>query len=225
MSSVDGDSLTPIELLVGKTLVKQKGIVTTRNAMKDKEFLLLYFSASWCPPCKTFSPILKEFYNIVKDSAKIELIYVGSDKTVEEFNKFYSTMPWLAIVSEAVQIKKDLASILQITGIPTVVVLDVKTGLFITNNARNEVQQSAGDATKYKEVVSGWKAKPPVPIEEGLQSPGLFTLQGCFMALLKNPTYIFGTLYIIKWLIRKWQTSSNTNIPTIEEEPIPDDEF
>jgi nucleoredoxin len=226
MSTANVSSLPPIELLVGKTLVKQKSLVATKDAMKGKELLLLYFSASWCPPCKTFSPILKEFYSVVKDIASLELIYVGSDRTLEEFDKFYSTMPWLAIGSEGVQIKKDLASKLQITGIPTVIVLDAKTGLFITNSARNEIQKSAGNVTKCNEVVAGWKSIEPVPLEEGIPlSQGLFSIKGMFMALLKNPMYIFGTLYMIKWLIRTFSNTDKGTVATIEDEPIPDDEF
>jgi nucleoredoxin len=225
MTSVDDRILSPIEVLVGNTVLKKKTVIKTESAMQDKELLLLYFSASWCPPCKAFSPILKEFYSMVKDSSKMEVIYVGSDRSLEEFETYYSTMPWLAIGIDGVQIKKNLAKKLQITGIPALIVLDVKTGYFITNNARNEVQGSAGNLSKYNEVVTGWKSKEPVPIEQGLQSPGLFTLQGIFMALLKNPMYIFGTLYIIKWLIRQFSNSSKGPVDAIQEEPIPDDEF
>ncbi len=44
--------------------------------------LLLYFSASWCPPCKMFTPLLAEWYTKKKKEGKVdfEIIFVSSDK-------------------------------------------------------------------------------------------------------------------------------------------------
>lgn len=224
--SAGSNDTTPMESLLGKTLIKQKVLVTTKNAMKDKDLVLLYFSASWCPPCKAFSPILKEFYSLLHNTEKIEVVYVSSDRTVEEFEGYYGQMPWLAI--ESVDLKKRLASMLQIRGIPALIVLDSKTGKFVSNDARNDVQAAAGNTAKYKEVVAKWKSKEPVPIEQGLPSSGAFSLRGVIMAILKNPMYIFGTIYMVKYAYRYFFAAMKTqdvDVPTIEHEQIPDDEF
>ena len=49
-----------------------------------------------CPPCRTFSPLLKEFYNTCKDD--VEVVFVSSDKDETSFSEYYGKMPWLAMV-------------------------------------------------------------------------------------------------------------------------------
>jgi nucleoredoxin len=52
----------------------------------------LYFSASWCPPCKTFSPRLIDFYLAAAKDNGLEIVYVSSDKTVESFETYVSAV-------------------------------------------------------------------------------------------------------------------------------------
>ena len=43
--------------------------------------LAFFFSANWCPPCKSFAPILREFYNEVNsDEKRFEVIFVSFDE-------------------------------------------------------------------------------------------------------------------------------------------------
>ncbi|XP_072046973.1 nucleoredoxin-like [Amphiura filiformis] len=59
----------------------------------------LYFAAHWSPPCRGFTPILKEWYLNFKQSDnrdKLEIVFVSSDRSDEEFEMFYHEMPWLA---------------------------------------------------------------------------------------------------------------------------------
>ena len=41
--------------------------------LRSKKFTILYFSASWCPPCHRFTPILKELY--AEANAELEIIF------------------------------------------------------------------------------------------------------------------------------------------------------
>jgi thiol-disulfide isomerase/thioredoxin len=38
--------------LLGDTLVTKTGVQHTSSILKSKRFVALYFSASWCPPCR-----------------------------------------------------------------------------------------------------------------------------------------------------------------------------
>ena len=55
-----------MDLINGKTL--QKGAELTKVAAADalagKQIVCFYFSAHWCPPCRHFTPILKDFYEV-----------------------------------------------------------------------------------------------------------------------------------------------------------------
>ena len=214
MSDSKKTDATPMEELLGAALLVKDGSKTvtraTKDVMRGKEFVLLYFSASWCPPCQAFSPVLAEFYKKHAAARKIEVVYVSSDRSLNEFQDYYGKkMPWAAIPTDAdaAAYKNKLATRLQIAGIPSLVVLEAETGLFITNKAREQIQGK----TPALELVKTWKETPAVTLEEGAAQSGgvggggigglLFKL---VMAVLKNPIYIFGLLYFYKAALRKY---------------------
>lgn len=168
--------------------------------------VMMMMMTNRCPPCKSFSPILIEFYKKFAEKEKFEVIFVSSDRSVPSFNEYYAKMPWLAIAAElgSAELKNRLAQRLQISSIPTLVVLDAKTGKFITNNARNEVTEAAKDDAKGAELVKSWKEMEAVPLDEAdfSQPAGEKTIIGTILSwaffILKNPVYIFACLYIYK---------------------------
>lgn len=230
---------TPMEALLGqKLLTKKSGPGKTATLLKGKELVLLYFSASWCPPCKAFTPVLADFYAQFAATGSLEIVYVSSDRTAAEFTDYYAKMPWLALPNDeaAAASKANLATALGIRGLPTLVVLRADTGLFVTADARAHVASAAGSALASEAAIAAWKATPPISLEqaaaEAAGGSGLLSLlQRGVMAILKNPMYIFGTLCLIKWIMRKVVAyqSGDSDVPpaTIEayNEPIPDDEF
>ena len=72
--SGEKDSEHPMEALLGPELLKEIGphkkpnlrnfkqsfhdgpTIETQKALENKDLVLLYFSAAWCPPCRSFSP-------------------------------------------------------------------------------------------------------------------------------------------------------------------------
>lgn len=227
---------TAMETLLGLGLLTNvKGPVKkTKDLLKGKDLVLLYFSASWCPPCKAFSPILAQFYNAIAKDGKIEIVYISSDKTTDDFDKYFATMPWLSIplVEGSAKIKNNLSQTLKIAGIPMLVVLDAKTGEFITGLAREEVTVAGGDKTKAKELVEKWNQIERVALAEAnLGGGGQGGVMGILMFFAKNPMYIFGLLYIIKWATRQWalysklQEGSGDAAPPVMEDEPQDTEF
>ena len=58
----------------------------------------IYFSAHWCPPCRTFTPKLAEIYKEAqKDSQSFRMVFVSCDRDENSFNEYRSTMPWPAV--------------------------------------------------------------------------------------------------------------------------------
>jgi len=59
-------------------------MMLTSEVVGDKKFILLYFSAHWCPPCRKFTPILVDGY---KNSTKTnyEIIFVTHDRSEQEY--------------------------------------------------------------------------------------------------------------------------------------------
>ena len=89
--------------LVGSTLVK---IVDEDIKEFDTSSLIqdgvvgLYFSAHWCPPCSSFTPVLATWYSKLTTGSlkgKLEVVFLSSDQSDEEFNSYFKTMPWCAL--------------------------------------------------------------------------------------------------------------------------------
>ncbi len=60
----------------------------TEEVLANKKFLLLYFSASWCGPCKKFTPFFSVVYEDLKASAERDEVEVRSTpKAPDKRNK------------------------------------------------------------------------------------------------------------------------------------------
>ena len=101
---------------------------STMNGIEplENKIVALYFSASWCGPCQQFTPRLKEFYLSIKRLGKpFEIIFVSHDRSIEEFNQYYSTMPWHALPynQQGRAAAQELVAKYQVAGIPSLVLL------------------------------------------------------------------------------------------------------
>ncbi len=99
-------ALGSIEFLLneveGKLVILDKTHFASYNieALRKRSFLLVYYSASWCPPCKAFTPELLQFYTkMKKDYGNLfELIFFPLDrKEIDMLNYMKAfKMPWPA---------------------------------------------------------------------------------------------------------------------------------
>ncbi len=83
------------------TLDKTRFVPYAVEGLRGKVFLLVYYSASWCPPCKAFTPELLQFYTkMKKDYGDLfELILYPLDrKEIDMLNYMKAfKMPWPAL--------------------------------------------------------------------------------------------------------------------------------
>lgn len=94
---------------------------------QEPQYFAFYFSAHWCPPCRTFTPKLVKFYNRNEDVAgkKFEIIFVSSDRSEEQMEDYFKEekMPWPAIeYSDARRVRE--VSQYAGSGIPCLVLVD-----------------------------------------------------------------------------------------------------
>ena len=77
----------------------------------------VYFSASWCGPCRQFTPQLAQFYEAMnKKGKKFEIVWVSRDRSADEFVEYYDKMPWLAIpITYINKCAESLSSLYQVT--------------------------------------------------------------------------------------------------------------
>jgi len=125
--------------LFGVELVKADKTVVPVAGLKDK-IVGLYFSAHWCPPCRTFTPKLVEFYNQLKQQNRpFEIVFVSSDRDEAAMFTYMREMkmPWLAVPFDDSR-KDALKKQYEVRGIPTLVVLG-PDGSTTTRDGRSDV--------------------------------------------------------------------------------------
>merc|ERR1712008_515178 len=121
----------------GKSLMKVDGSMQSSElALLGKDIVMFYFSAHWCPPCRGFTPILKEFYEEVKDEG-VELIFVSCDRSKADMISY---------------MKESHGDWFGVSGIPYLVVVK-SDGTLITKDGRSAVQGQGPT------VVKSWKNK------------------------------------------------------------------
>merc|ERR1711912_135527 len=90
-TSYGSDDKQFVELFGDKLLTKD-GEKDTSDVLKDKEYVMIYFSAHWCPPCRAFTPTLADKYKAKTKNA--EIVFVSGDKSDDSFQEYYKEMPW-----------------------------------------------------------------------------------------------------------------------------------
>ena len=113
--------------LIDKKLVAVDGKRVGKYEMaQEPEMYAFYFSAHWCPPCRTFTPKLVDFYNANEaKKTKFEIIFVSSDndeKSMEDY-MLEAKMPWPAINFRSVERLKEIKKLCG-DGIPCLVLVD-----------------------------------------------------------------------------------------------------
>ena len=93
----------------------------------------IYFSAHWCPPCLKLTPKLAQLYkDIAATGKKFVIVFVSSDKDYESFLRHFRQMPWVALDYKEKDLQNMLGEAFRVERIPTLVLVDPKTGKFTT---------------------------------------------------------------------------------------------
>lgn len=128
---------------LGDILKGKDGEVQTSTALEGIDVLGLYFSAHWCPPCRAFTPELGKKYTALKEAGKsVEMVFLSSDRDEAAFNDYHDSMPFLALPYSKRSAKEALSQHFEVSGIPTLVFVDAKTGKTITDEGRGAIGAS-----------------------------------------------------------------------------------
>jgi nucleoredoxin len=171
---------------------KDKKVTFNDDFLKGKEAIGLYFSAHWCPPCKRFTPMFGECYKKINkdlegDKKKFEVMYLSCDRSEEQFNEYFGTMPWMAMPFTDRKKNQQLSGHFDVSGIPALVILNVVankdgSGYELEVANKNAVGNVSGDEAGEK---FPWLPEPvkeldedPEGIDEGLSLICLFEAIG-----------------------------------------------
>lgn len=124
----------------------------------------IFFSASYCGPCKQFIPLLEQFYNKMKQKGKsFEVVWVNSDTQASknDFLDYYRLMPWPAVPFEsATDALMRTAHRYSLSGIPHLVIVHGDDCSVITLDGRMKVVEDPNGL----EFPWGNRARSLIPI-------------------------------------------------------------
>lgn len=146
---------------------------------------------------------MKDFYKLAKPLG-VDIVFISSDQDQKSFDVYYKKMPWYALPLMSNGIKTKLAKAFHIRGIPSVIVLDTKTGNYITDNGRNDILQlQEVDIEQVKNVMTSWMDIEAVPHNQAKFTEGAGWIQQIFGILKKNPTLFIIIIYFYSWISDK----------------------
>jgi len=122
----------------GGKLVDKSGAEFDYSATTAGKVKGLYFSAHWCPPCRSFTPTFAKAYEAITGAGKdFEVIFCSGDRDQEAFKEYLNDMPWKALPFKDSR-EKELSALFEVSGIPHLVILD-ENDKVITDNGRSAV--------------------------------------------------------------------------------------
>jgi nucleoredoxin len=107
-------------------MVDADGKPADDRRLDETQVFALYYGASWCPPCRKFSPELVRFVNRVsKQNPRLTVVMMSDDKDGAEMLQYMKQekMPWNAVPYAALEKSPPLLSYIR-GGIPQLAIVD-----------------------------------------------------------------------------------------------------
>ncbi len=114
--------------LAGKLVKLEGGNLQNFDAGKlgGVKYYALYFSASWCGPCRQFTPrLVSEYARLKKAHPEFEVVFVSADQSAGDMRDYMrkDQMPFLAIKFDQIQREPEIVRYAG-PGIPCLVLVD-----------------------------------------------------------------------------------------------------
>lgn len=145
-----------MEIPLPKQLISRTGSVDLEE-FKSARTKALYFGGKWDPACRRFNRLLSDFYHRVnKENKEIEVVFVSSDNSLEDFEDNKKDMPWLSVSYQSTETIEKLRSLYGVQGVPSVVIVD-DDGKVLSREAEADIENLSDDPLL---LLRSWKSQP-----------------------------------------------------------------
>ena len=126
-----------------ETTLRHGTTLVSTDVLRPNKVVGFYFSAHWCGPCLSFTPLLAHFYKRTKETCDTDfvVVFVSADRKSAGFEDYYATMPWLAVQFADVDTREHLNTVFDISSIPALVLVNAD-GSCVKKNGRDLVSQA-----------------------------------------------------------------------------------
>eukprot|EP01060_Flectonema_neradi_P025145 TRINITY_DN33984_c0_g1_i1.p1 TRINITY_DN33984_c0_g1~~TRINITY_DN33984_c0_g1_i1.p1 ORF type:complete len:434 (+),score=103.30 TRINITY_DN33984_c0_g1_i1:42-1304(+) len=149
-----------------ENFIKKDGSKVASSTL-DGKTVGFYCSASWCPPCRQFTPNLAKFYEQYKEKEpNFEIVFVSSDKDEAAFDDYFKSHhgDYLSFEYNSPE-RKMMASLIDADGIPTFAVY--KNGKLVNKGGRGVVDGGVKNALE-----NGWEPPLLTCLDEDVENRG-----------------------------------------------------
>ena len=125
--------------------MSREGLQVDLSVALDNKIVGLFFSASWCPPCRRFLPLLVEFYEKLRErEAPLEIVFISSDVSSADMSEYMRHHGnWLSLAHSDVYARQ-LKQRYSVWTIPKLIVV-APDGEIVTTRGRAEVTEMGID--------------------------------------------------------------------------------
>lgn len=111
---------------------------------RPEKYYIFYYTASWCGPCRRFTPALVEWYESNKNE-NFEIILISSDRSAPAMEGYAKSgkMPWPLLAFDKVEaFKEEFRGKHEVRGIPSLIVCEPDGR--VLGNFRSELPRLTG---------------------------------------------------------------------------------
>ncbi|WDE99287.1 thioredoxin-like domain-containing protein [Lentisphaera profundi] len=84
------------------SVVNKQGKPVAKHNMEKRGYIMVYYSASWCPPCRQFTPVLNKYYLENRVKKNFDVLLVGADRSEKAMLSYMSHMSFNAIAFDKI---------------------------------------------------------------------------------------------------------------------------
>ncbi|KNC83729.1 hypothetical protein SARC_04034 [Sphaeroforma arctica JP610] len=133
---------TQWDYLFGKSLVNARGESEPTQSLSGK-CVALYCSASWCGPCRQYTPKLTQMYeDFKKKGLQFEVVFASADRDATSMQAYFAKMPWLAIPYENQEIIENIMRVYEVKGVPRLIVFDANGQVVMANGVQQPLTEN-----------------------------------------------------------------------------------